>query len=216
MRISRKNLNIGKTILQIIAAQQFLIILKSISIIRIILQERVPPTARFGDQHTAQCICTKRPVTRKGDVLNFGFTVFRNHKRNIHAVVRLPNQLWIDFDVIKTLGLIKRQNPARIALNTGLCENHALLDFNFFLQSIIVNFAIAFKVDNIDQWIFNNANNDSIAAADDVHIRKQTRLKQRLDGRVNTSRTCLLDTIELQIGKHSLAVNALPTFNHDI
>ena len=136
-------------------------------------------------------------IAGKRNIGHFGLAVFRNFKRNVHPVFRQADQLGINPNIIKTFGLIQRQNAPRVAFNARLGINHALFNFDFLLQGFVVNFTIVFKVHNIDQRVFNNVNHNGGSTMAYAHIGKQSGLKQRLNRFVDSRRGRFLPLLKL-------------------
>ena len=136
--------------LQIITADKFRVVVETIGIIGVVAQKWVPPRFLFGDHLAAQSAATKHIVAYKINGRDNGLAIFGNHKSKVHAIFWQANELRSYANIIKALGLIKRQNAACIALHAGFGVNHALFNIDLFQKSVVVNFTVAFKIDQID------------------------------------------------------------------
>ena len=166
---------------QVVAAQEFLVIFQAVRIIRVVLLEIIPPAVFSGADDRTQCTIAKGLITSEADGFNCGFGTFGYFKNQIDAILRQANELGGNEHVVIAGFLIESQNPLRIALHTRLGKNHPLTDFNFLGQSLIVNLAVAFKIDLIDERIFRQLDNQGAATLEHLHIGKKPGLKQNLD-----------------------------------
>ena len=134
-----------------------------------------------GANDRAQCAIAKGVIAGEADCLDRGFRTLGYFKNQIDAILRQANKLGGHAHVVETGFLIKRQHPLGIASHARLGENHPLADFNFLGQGRIVNLAVAFEIDLINERIFFHLNDQGAATLEHLDVGEKPGLKQNLD-----------------------------------
>ena len=112
--------------------------------------------------------------------------------------------------------MINRENALGISRNTCLRVDDALAHLHFLQQGLVVNFLVAFDIDNIDQRIFRNCNNERAALAFNRYITEQAGLEQRLDRGINCLIAELLAAVQLHVGEDGFILDALIAVDHNV
>ncbi len=216
MRIRRDDLHIGKTVLQVIAAQQFLVIGETVSVEGGVAQEEQELRIFLGGDDVLEVAVAEAAVARESDLLDVGLAAFVHVEHQVDAVLRQANELWRHRDVVEALLLIDRENAARVARHAGLCENDAFARFNFLHQGVVIDFLVALDVDNVDERILGNGNDKGVALADDAHVAEQARLEKGLDRFIDLLVVELVTDAKLHVGKDGFVLDALVTADENL
>ncbi len=173
------HLYVGKTVLQIIAADQIAIGFDPVRIVDVSAAEEAQQIrfARLDD--ILEAIRRISVVADELDRLDAGFRALGNRENQIDAVIRLLDDLGIDAHVIAAGAAIDFGDALGVGLDHGTRQRAARLGLDFSRKLLVLDLLIALEGNSADHRVFDHGHHQATARLVDSDILEQAGLDQR-------------------------------------
>src|SRR3954469_6173607 len=135
------------------------------------LQEREKRSCG-GLDNVAQAIRRKGPVANELDRLDVGLVALFDLENEVNAAVRQFDNLWIDGDVEAATATINLDDPLYVGLHLRTRQRTALLGLNLKLELLVLDAAVAFERNAIDDRTLHHNHLDAAAGSVNAHVLK--------------------------------------------
>ena len=152
-------------------------------------------------------------ISVKTDFLDSRLFALIDLKDKVNPVLRKKNNFRFNSCRETATAPIHRDNALHIILHpcTGIDNSRSKL--NFRTQRLIFNTAVSLKCQSVDNGVFNNIHNQNRAILTNGNIRKQTRIKERLERAINTRTIIRRSGRNQQIGFYRVILDPLVSLN---
>ncbi len=212
----RDHLEIGIAVLEIEPPQQFAIVSQPIRIVVVGGGKELPPGQfRRRDGRTQRAI-RKGLVANEIDARDLGRLALVDDEDEVHAVLRKTDDLGIDPCGKMSGSAIERNQPLHVGLDPRAGIDHALLQFDFLGELLVVEIGIAFEADLVNERVFRDLYDQAAAPSENPHIGEKPRLKQSLDRFIDLRGCDGLTRRHMHVGEDGVALHALIAFHDDL
>ena len=181
----------------------------------IALYECAQQASLLGIQNTAQTAVRIHLVANKTEPFDFGQTALKDFKHKINTVVRATNNTWSDCRGETTLLRIRCRDLCGVTLCGTRVKHAARLALHDCRQIVVLQAAVAFKIDLVDRWVFSYFDHKTAALWFDVNAFEQTAFLQTLKRAVQIRARNALTTSDSRIRQNSRWFDALVAFDRN-
>src|SRR5216684_7494220 len=209
------HLDVGETVLQIIAADQVAIGFDPVRIVDVTPAEETQQIRFAGLDDVPEAIRRISVVADEFDRLDAGFRALGNGENEIDAVVRLFDDFGIDTHVIAAGAAIDLGDTLGVGLDHRTRQRAARLGLYFRRKLLVLDLLVALEGDAPDHRVFDHGYQDAAAGLADLHVLEQAGLDQRFEAVIDAA---LIETpagTRFEIGADSLDLDAPIAFDLD-
>ncbi len=174
------HLHVGKTVLEVIAANQVAVGLDPVRIVDVVTAEEAQQVQFVRLDDVLEPIGRISIVADELDRLDAGFRALGDREDEIDAVVRLLDDLRIDANVVAAGMAIDFGDALGIGLHHRTRKRPARLGLNFSRKLLVLDLLVALEGDAADHRVFDHGHDQMAAGMVDFHVLEQAGFDQRL------------------------------------
>src|SRR5579862_133993 len=211
----RNDLHVGKAVLEVESPDQVAIGLDSIGVVNVRGLEKTEKIRFSGLDDLFQAPGRIAFIADEDDRLDAGLLAFLDREDQIDAIVRTLDNLGHHGNVEATAALIDLDDALGVGLHLGSRQRVALARLNLFLELFVLQTAIAFEGQPIDDGRFHDGHDDASARAGNVHVLEKSGTVERLQAGVDCSIVERLAGPNLEIGANRIGLDPTIAFDDD-
>ncbi len=162
------------------------------------------PGALAGPDLAAQRAVAECLVADEADALHAGDVAFVDLEHEIDAALVELDDLGFDRGVVAAAASIDRQDALDVGLHARAGEDLARLGLHLVAQLVVLDLAVTFEGDAIDDGVFHDLHDQGRALHLDRDVGEKAGAEQRLQRPVGSRMIVRLPFLELQVGADGL------------
>src|SRR5262249_9789035 len=211
----RENAHVDIAVLEIEPAQELAVRLDSIGVVHVAALKERQDAAFRGLDHLFQAIARIGAVADEFDRPDVGPGTLGDLEDQIDAIVRQIDDNRIDANVVTAAAPVHLHDALHVRLHDRTRQSAALLGLDLELELLVLDLAVAFESDAIDDRVLHHGHDDPPAGHLDSDILKQTGGDEGLIGFVDLERPNAAVGARLEVGANGIGFDAPIAFDHD-
>lgn len=212
----RDDLEIGIAVVEVEAAQKFLVGLKLLLVVDVVAHDERQHARALGVDDVGQPGARIGVVADEIDRGNLGAVALVDVEDNVHPVVAEIHDLGRHRGVVAPDTLVGRLDRLDIGIGRRLRIDPARLHLHRVGELGVLDLLVALEQDLVDDLVFRNPDHQRRAGLVDLHVREQAGGKQRLDRLVDIGAGEGLARLDGNVVADRVVVDALVAADHDI
>src|SRR5262249_52738459 len=134
----------------------------------------------------------------------------------VDSVLRELNDFWLDRSPKPSLPAVEIEDAFDIVLHPRPGIDDARTQLDLGIQILVVELAITFDGDSVDDWIFDDLDDQSVANTAQIDVSKQTGGEKRLERLVHLFIVPRITRLDEQVGANCFGLDPLNPLYSDI